>query len=128
MQALRNSITLARLCRLALAWFALTLAVAGASPFIKPQSIHLVCEADGVARFVTQDGEEVDRALQSHTLNCVMCLGTLLPAPLFASAFQPHVQPQVFGFSPRESVHVANRGGPALPARGPPQGGALMAG
>mgnify|MGYP007055625982 FL=1 len=46
MHALRNSVSLARLV---MAWFALTLGLAIASPLVHPQAMELVCTAGGLS-------------------------------------------------------------------------------
>ena len=72
MQTLRTLTRMNRLARLALAWFALTLAVAGLSPIVHTKPMQLVCAADG-AYFVTKNGEKFGESLHHHTLNCAMC-------------------------------------------------------
>lgn len=59
---------------LLLAWFALTLGVAMASPMVAPKAIELLCSDGGSMKLVVvdKDGDVVD--LGQHTLDCAMCL------------------------------------------------------
>src|SRR5438105_4247354 len=115
MQALRNT---AFLARLVLAWFALTLGAAIASPLVNPQSMELVCSGAGAVKLVVKaDGGSVPAS--GHTLDCPLCIS--LSAP-------PAAVPAVAALSlPRGDVapaipvsRVALRSAAPLPARGPP--------
>ena len=89
MHSLRSSVLLARLL---LVWFALTLGVAGASPFINPQSMELVCSTGGEVKLVVTQGSNDDetskaQALGLHTLDCSLCLATMLPPTQISTEF-----------------------------------------
>ena len=88
MEALRRAPYLARLV---LAWFALALGVAAASPLVTPQTIELVCGAGGQIKAVvhTDDGAV---ELGSAHLDCALCLVASAPPPAPFVAPQP---PQV---------------------------------
>ncbi len=126
MQTLRTLTRMNRLARLALAWFALTLAVAGLSPIVHPKPMQLVCAADE-AYFVTENGEKFGESLHHHTLDCAMCLAVMLPTP-FAHVFEPSPVPQGQLIALKPAPRTASLAGPPLPARGPPAGEASVAG
>ncbi|WP_370678626.1 DUF2946 domain-containing protein [Comamonas sp. GB3 AK4-5] len=116
MHALRNAHHLARWVML---WFALTLGVAIASPWVSPRTMELVCTTGGVMKMVVlSDQGEAVTSLHS-SLDCPLCLGLALPpASHWSTAPQPvplgpTLQPIVARYLP------AATGGP-LPPRGPP--------
>jgi hypothetical protein len=104
------------LTRLVLAWFALSLGVAMASPWVKPQALQLVCSAAGTAKLVPADGAD-DVAGASHLLDCPLCIMAAAPPPAARSAAAVpagHAAPQ----ARRSSWPGAVAALP--PARGPP--------
>jgi hypothetical protein len=113
MQALRNASFLARLV---LAWFALAIGVAVASPLVNPQGIELICSG-GSMKLLAKSGEDGAPAA-GHTLDCPLCAsldapplatqGVLQAPSLVALVLQPV----------RASRHVITTAPP--PARGPP--------
>ncbi len=114
--------TLRRLRALAcfmLAWFALSLGVAAASPFVNPQAMELVCSGAGEVKLIvhTDDGAQEQRG---HTLDCPLCahLGGAAPPP--AQARLPAPQPLAHALRPIPSAHIAARTAAPLPPRGPP--------
>ncbi len=108
------------LARLVLAWYALTLSAAMASPLVQPKSLTQVCSADGgmVLVVVDADGEEV--ASGPHTLDCALCLATALPAPPVPAAQTPAPPALELGPPLVATAHGPARAGAPLPARGPP--------
>jgi hypothetical protein len=113
-QALRNA---SRIARLVLAWFALSLGVAIASPLVKPTSIDLVCTGTGVLKLLVKgDG---DSKPTHHTLDCPLCAGLGAPPPVASIdvTFAP-----VLGHSVQSipSARIAAIVSAPLPARGPP--------
>ena len=46
------------LARLVLAWFALAIGVAVASPLVKPQAIELVCSGNGAIKLLVKAGDK----------------------------------------------------------------------
>ncbi len=113
MQSLRNA---AFLARLVLAWFALSIGVAIASPVIKPQAIELICSGAGVVKIVNPD--DGTSTSGTHTLDCPMCLATPAPAPARNSATLLTAAPAVL--QPHAAVRIAALTAAPFPARGPP--------
>lgn len=117
MQALRNSKLIARLT---LAWFALFIASAIASPIIKPSYWQMVCSASGPMKLVDAAAGNTDEA-DSGGMHCPLCLGTSLAAP-------PPTHPAKFAkpsslahaLQPVAAAHIASVTAPPLPSRGPP--------
>lgn len=117
MQALRHAHHLARWVML---WFALTLGVAIASPWVSPRTMELVCSTGGVMKMVVlNDQGEVTTSLHS-SLDCPLCLGlTLPPEPHFAAPPPPAPPGPVLLPTLARHVLPVAIGGP-LPPRGPP--------
>jgi hypothetical protein len=116
MHVLRTSSIFARLV---LAWFVLTLGVAGASPIVHPQMMP-ICSADGGVRFIAigDDGQPVN--VSQHTLDCSLCFAATVPLPAVPS-LPATPQPLTHTLAQAASTHVvvAPVGAP-LPPRGPP--------
>ncbi|ABX35535.1 conserved hypothetical protein [Delftia acidovorans SPH-1] len=105
--------------RLALAWFLLTLGVAGASPFVNPKTMELICSSGGAITMVVLDDDGQAQAPVQHTLDCSMCLAPALPLPPVSLAVaQPH--PLAAALHPFAAAHIAALVGAPLPPRGPP--------
>lgn len=115
MQSLRSA---RRLARLVLAWFALSIGVAVASPVVSPQSMELVCSASGALKLLvkTDDGA---KEMASHTLDCPLCLSMAAPPPAASARAEPH-QPLGHVLEPIPAAHIAWLTAAPLPARGPP--------
>jgi hypothetical protein len=113
MQALRNATLLARLV---LAWFALSIGVAVASPVVNPQAIELICSG-GVVKLAAS-GENSGQPATNHTLDCPLC------APLVAppAAAQGQAQPLPLGHVLRSipAARIAALTAAPPPGRGPP--------
>ncbi|MCT9811706.1 DUF2946 family protein [Acidovorax sp. Be4] len=118
MQILRNSISLARLV---MVWFALTLGIAVASPFVSPQTMEMICSASGGMKMIVvgDDGQQVT-ANGQHSLDCPLCLSANAPPP--QQTAQLFAQPQPLGraLQPVVSARIAALVGAPLPPRGPP--------
>lgn len=116
MHILRTSPMLARLL---LAWFVLTLGVAGASPIVHPKAMELVCSVGGSMKIVVagEDGQSAE--MGQHTLDCSLCLATAVPFPLTIAPLEV-VQPLAHALRPLVAAHIAALVGAPLPARGPP--------
>ena len=84
------------LARLFLAWYALTLGAAMASPLVQPKLLTQVCSADGGMVLVVVDADGDVVASGPHTLDCALCLATALPAPEAPAA--PTPAPVAFDF------------------------------
>ena len=105
--------------RLALAWFALALGVAAASPLVAPRAMQLVCSAGGAAKLLVDSGEGLVEA-GSHTLDCALCLAGGAPPPALTRmalglVAQPPHHLVTYADAPRQAPTSA-----PLPARGPP--------
>jgi hypothetical protein len=77
MQSLRQA---AFLARLVLAWFALAIGVAVASPLVKPQAIELICSGSGAMKVLVK-GDDGKPAASHHTLDCPLCATLDAPPP-----------------------------------------------
>jgi len=113
MQALRNATFLARLV---LAWFALAIGVAVASPVVKPQAIELICSG-GTIKLLASSGDEGEPAA-GHTLDCPLCASLAAPPVAQRGVAQPLPQ----GDAPRSvpPARIAALTAAPPPARGPP--------
>ncbi|MGZ5194861.1 MAG: hypothetical protein ACXWJM_06365 [Ramlibacter sp.] len=116
MQALRHATFLARLV---LAWFALTLGVAIASPLVNPQAMELVCSGAGVLKLVVKaDGGTAPAS--GHTLDCPLCASFSAP-PAAAPAVTAMALPRGDFVAQTPASRTALRAAAPLPARGPPE-------
>lgn len=115
MQRLRQARFLARLV---LAWFALALGVAVASPLVKPQAIELVCSGNGAIKLLVK-GEDGKPAGAHHTLDCPLCATQGGPPPVARLAVPP-AQPVGRALQPVVAAPIAALAAAPLPARGPP--------
>ena len=113
MQRLRHARFLARLV---LAWFALSLGVAIASPLVQPKAMQLVCSGSAM-KLVIQGGDE-GQAPATHTLDCPLCAAASAPPPAVEPA--PVVQPLARAVQSIPAADLAARTAAPLPARGPP--------
>jgi hypothetical protein len=114
MQALRNA---AFLARLVLAWFALSLGVAAASPVVNPQAMELICSGGAVKVLVkTADGV---KEMSGHSLDCPVCLAVSTPPPTPLLDAQP-AQPLSYALRTIPAAHIAWLTAAPPPGRGPP--------
>ena len=115
MQALRRARFLARLV---LAWFAMSLGVAIASPLVKPSGIEVICSGGGSIKLLVK-GEEGGGKAASHTLDCPLCASIAAPPPALRADLEFH---PVLGhvLRPIPAARIAARIAAPLPARGPP--------
>ncbi|HVZ42633.1 MAG TPA: DUF2946 family protein [Ramlibacter sp.] len=110
------------LARLVLAWFALALGAAIASPLVKPQSLELVCSASGATKLLATDAGEDNGtapALHHGTLDCPLCLFAGAPPPVVVVDL-PSMQPLGHAVQPIVAARIAVLTAAPLPARGPP--------
>ena len=115
MQALRNASFLARLV---LAWFALSLGAAIASPVLHPQGVQLVCSAGGALKLVLPADDGQAPQVQAG-MDCPLCATVgAPPAAQWAAGLPllPAAEPVVSRTLP---PWVAAPAAPP-PARGPP--------
>jgi hypothetical protein len=115
MHSLRNA---RHLVRLVLAWFALSIGVAVASPLVKPVSMELVCSGSGLMKLIvkTDDGA---KEVRTHTLDCPLCMAMSAPPPALRADVAP-AQPLAHALRPIPAAHIALLTAAPLPARGPP--------
>ena len=118
LHALRNARTFVRLGRLVLAWFVLSLAVAVASPLVKPQTTEMVCSGTGVIKMVvhTDDGAQ---EVAAHMLDCPLCLTPGAPPPLPQAAL-PAPAPLAHALTPVYAAYIQALTAAPLSARAPP--------
>lgn len=105
-----------RLACLVLAWFALSVGVAVASPVLKPPALELICSGSGSMKVLVKgDGGAPNGG--SHLQDCWLCVTTCTPP--VALVFPLHRLP---ADPPTAAlpVQVAAQTAPPLPARGPP--------
>lgn len=115
MQRLRQARFLARLV---LAWFALTIGIAVASPWVQPRSLELVCSGAGAMKLLVQ-GDDGSTSFAGGTLDCPLCASLGAPPPMASQA--PVAHPPDLLASPRlAAAPVVVATAAPLPARGPP--------
>ena len=115
MQSLRNALFLARIV---LAWFALSIGVAVASPLVNPQAIELICSGSGAMKVLVKSADG-SQAPATATLDCPLCASIAGPPPPLAGAL-PVPQPHGIAVQPIPCAPTAARTAAPLPARGPP--------
>lgn len=115
MQTLRQARSLARLV---LAWFALSIGVAAASPLFNPQALDVVCSAAGVVKLVVKSEGGSDWP-SGHLFDCPLCVQAGSPPALGQAGVQPP-HSLSYALRPVAAAHLATLTGAPLPARGPP--------
>ena len=101
-----------------LAWFALSLGAAMASPFVQPPALQWVCSGAGEVKLVAA-GDEAATERGGHALDCPLCL-PLGTAPPAATALLRAPSPAAqLALAARHHPPTARSAAP-LPARGPP--------
>ena len=120
MQALRRARFLARLV---LAWFALSLCAAVASPLVKPETIEVICSGSGSIKLLVK-GDAHGGHATSHTLDCPLCASIAAPPPVVRTdlAFVPALG---HAAQPIPAARIAALTAAPLPARGPPPSSAV---
>lgn len=104
---------------LVMAWFAMALFAAVASPLLHPQAMDIVCSGSGAPRLVVKTIDGLVAA-DAAGLHCPLCLAadappnacTATPATAPLPTFQPCIHPQVSALS---------SGALRPPARAPPR-------
>ena len=114
MQRLRQARFLARLV---LAWFALSLGVAVASPLVQPRTLELVCSGSGAMKLLVK-ADTGGEAPASHTLDCPLCAAVAPPPPVVAAA--EYSPPLAHGLRSIPAARLAAATAAPLPPRGPP--------
>lgn len=106
------------LARLVLAWFALSLGVAVASPVVNPKAMQLVCSASGVVKLLVAGDDGLQEATP-HALDCPLCSPSGSPPPAVRTTAEP-AQPLSHALRPQPAAYLAWRTAAPPPARGPP--------
>jgi hypothetical protein len=109
----------ALLGRLVLAWFALSLGVAVASPLVHPQAMELVCSSAGVMKVIVKASDGAQELGSSH-LDCPMCMPLAAPPPPAPAGALPPPSPLSHALRPVVAARIAAATAAPLPARGPP--------
>lgn len=109
------------LARLALAWFALVLGVAGASPLVQPRPMQLVCGADGGVRLLVEAGSGLADTGRLHQLDCALCLPAHAPAPGTSHVASPALACGSRADWTVVEARFRSAARAPLPARGPPR-------
>ena len=116
MSSARTARTVARVM---LAWFALYLGAAVASPLLTPGGYAIICSADGIPRLVQTDDAGAPGEART-TLHCPLCVPAgAPPSPSVALAATP-LQPLAYALPPVPAAWPAALTAPPPPARGPP--------
>ena len=105
--------------RAVLAWFALSLGVAVASPMVNPQAMELVCSSTGVMKVIVKTDDGAQEMGSTH-LDCPMCMPLIAPPPLASAGAVPLPSPLSYALRPIEAARIAAATAAPLPARGPP--------
>ena len=106
------------IARLVLAWFALSVGIAIASPILNPQGLKWVCSAAGTIKLLaTNDGGSAHA--NGHTPECPVCSTTGAPPPV-AVAFSAVPLPLSRAVQSIPAARIAWLTAAPLPARGPP--------
>lgn len=115
MQRLRQARFLARLV---LAWFALTIGIAVASPWVQPRSLEWVCSGAGAMKLLVQ-GDDGSTSFARGTLDCPLCASLGAPPPMASQAAGAH-HPDLLESPRLPTAPVVVATAAPLPARGPP--------
>lgn len=105
--------------RFALIWFALSLGVAIASPWVNPQNLQLVCTGAS-SKLIAAGGDDGTAPDSGPRLDCPGCL--FVGAPIAATSTAVFQAPEGGAF-PAPVVApdlIASASAAPLPARGPP--------
>lgn len=113
MQPLRSARFLARFV---LAWFALVIAAAAATPVIQPQALEMICSGGGMKLVAAGDLDD-GQPPTATSLDCPLCLA-VAPPPAAMLPVQPRPIERALPSIPSERPIALLAA--ALPARGPP--------
>ncbi len=115
LQTLRNAHLIARFV---LVWFALSVGVAVASPFVKPQGMELLCSGSGAVKLLVQS-DEGGEVIALHTLDCSLCATGYAPPSRVQCAVESGPT-RTHGLERMPAFHFAAPSAAPLLARGPP--------
>jgi hypothetical protein len=105
--------------RMVLAWLALSLGVAIASPIVNPRAMELVCSAAGAVKVVVQAADGT-QDLGSTQLDCPLCMLAGPPPPWPVAAAIAHPLPLGRAVQSIPAARIAAAAAAPPPARGPP--------
>jgi Protein of unknown function (DUF2946) len=108
-----------RFARFMLAWFALSLGVAIASPAVNPQGMELVCSGSGAMKMLVKNADGSTSEASARMADCPLCATAAAPPPAASARIQP-VQALGHAVQPIPAAHIAAAVSAPLPARGPP--------
>jgi hypothetical protein len=111
--------TARHLVRLVLAWFALAIGVAVASPVFSPKSIELLCSGSGTMKLLVKANDGTPVTATHGTLDCPLCASFSAPPPAVTARI-PLVHPLGHAAQPIPSARIAALTAATPPARGPP--------
>ncbi|MDL5036090.1 DUF2946 family protein [Comamonas resistens] len=111
--------------RCVLAWFALSMGAAVASPLVQPHGFELICTSTGAVKLIVigEDGSSDHIVLGAGHLDCPMCLPHAAPPPPALQLPPPAASPLWHALQPVERARIASITADPLPARGPPPAG-----
>lgn len=107
------------LARVVLAWLALSLGVAIASPMVQPQALELVCSAAGAVKVLVQTDDGTQDLGGMH-LDCPLCMLGGAPPPLPVVAVIAHPLPLGRAVQSIPAARIAAATAALPPARAPP--------
>lgn len=102
-----------------LAWFALYLSAAVASPLMASSGFAVICSADGIARLV-QSGDAGGSGDARAALHCPLCVPAGAPPPPARHGVEMPLQPLAYALRPAPPCWPAAFTTAPPSARGPP--------
>jgi hypothetical protein len=110
------------IARFVLAWFALYLGAAVASPLVHPSdSFELVCSGAGTAKLIKKsDSGDSGTAVHAGSMDCPLCAPGGAPPPSVPAMVVAPTQPLAHVLRPIPAARIAAITAAPLPARGPP--------
>lgn len=114
-----SSLRRALFVRIVLAWFALFVGSAIATPLIKPTSLQMVCAGAGGMKLALSDGDGTEPAAGAG-MECPLCTTGLLAAPPAQRGVVTQANALAHALRPIAAAHIASATAPPLPSRGPP--------
>ncbi len=115
MQSLRRA---PWMTRLVLAWFALFVGAAVASPLVKSEGLQMVCSGMGGMQLVNLDAGDDVLSTVPQGMDCPLCMPAAVPAP--AQGRPPHPEGLGYALLALASARLASLIGLPWQARGPP--------
>lgn len=107
------------LTRWVLAWFALSLGVAIASPMVNPQGMELICSGTGVMKVLVKNADGSTTETTARMADCPLCASVAAPPPAPANRVEP-AQPLAHVLQTIPAAIIAALTAAPPPGRGPP--------